>query len=340
MTKISRRQLFFFLAFMAPVGKLIVMPARLARVCGNDLWLPALAQFLLQAAAVFCVLLLAKRGKSLYELLSGCLGKIAGKVCVLLVGAFLLFAGLLPLLEEKLFVQGVFYDTLPSLASYGRIFDLLAPIAAVGFAGVMVFSAGNADFGAVLPVGASGPAAIARGFAGSFAWFFDAALLLMMLGKIEYKKNMAWQGALCYLGGGAAVVLFLITFYGIFEGTALNQLFAFTKTSKYFSGFTVLGRADYLFIFLLSLVAAFYTALPLTGAIESVLQAFGRPAALPVLLSVGLSGIYFLLVYLFDYRFGDVMRAVTEQAFWLFPVFTLLLPPLLLPLKGRKHESA
>ena len=359
MNKISQRQIYFFLACIAPVGKLVIMPARLAEYSGNDLWLPALAQFALQALAVFCVLLLAKRNMSLYELLSNTFGKIVGKILVLLVGAFLLYAGVLPLLEQKLFVQGVFYDTLPSLlsfapfflfaaylcskplSSYGRVFDLLAPVAIAGLAGVIVFSAGNADYGAILPVGASGVKGIASGGAYSFAWFFDSALLLMMLGKFDYRKGMAWKGALCYLAGGAATVFFLITFYGVFEGTAINQLFAFTKTSKYFSGFTVLGRVDYLFIFALSLVAAFYTALPVSGAIESVVQAFGRKKYLPTLLAVGFSAIYFLIAYFFDYRFGEAMKAISQQGFWLFPVFTLVVPPLLLLLrKRRKHESA
>ncbi len=359
MNKISERQLFFFLACIAPVGKLVVMPARLAGYSGNDLWLPALFQFAAEAAAVFCVLLLAKRKMTLYELLSGTFGKIVGKILVLVVSAFLLYAGFLPVLEQKLFVQGVFYDTLPSLlsfapfflfaaylcskpiASFGRIFDLLAPIAIAGIAGVILFSAGTADYGAILPVGASGVKGILRGAAYSFAWFFDPAILLMLLGKLEARKGTAWKGALCTFGGGLAAVFFLMTFYGTFEGTALNQLFAFTKTSKYFSGFTVLGRVDYLFIFLLSLVTAFYTALPLACAVEGVLQAFGRKKYLPVSLSVLFSALWFLLVWLMDFRFGEVMRAVSEQAFWLFPAFTLLLPPLLLLLRKEKpRESA
>ncbi len=357
MNKLSARQIYFFLAFVAPVGKLVVLPARLAEYAGNDLWIPAAVQFLLQAAIVFCVLLLAKRNMSLFELLENTFGKAVAGIAVLLFGLFLLYAGLLPILEQKLFVQGVFYDTLPSLlaftpfflfaaylcskplSSYGRVFDLLAPIAAAGLAGVLLFSAANADYGAVLPVGASGAEGLLRGTAYSFSWFFDSVLLLFFLGKFEYKKGMAWKGALCYLGGGAAVVFFLIVFYGIFEGTAINQLFAFTKTSKYFSGFTVLGRVDYLFIFALSLVMAFYCALPLSGAIESCVQVFGRRKYLPTLLAVGIGVLYFVFTWLFDYRFGDVMSAVSQKAFWVFPVFTVLLPALCLLLKRRRSHD-
>lgn len=359
MNKISARQIYFFLACVAPVSKLIVLPARLAEYSGNDLWIPAAIHFLLQAAVIFCVLLLAKRNMSFYELLANTFGKIAAKIVVLLFGLFLFYAGLLPMLEQKLFVQGVFYDTLPSLvaftpfflfaaylcskplSSYGRVFDVLAPIAIVGLAGILIFSAGTADYGAVLPIGASGVKGIAGGTAYTFSWFFDTALLLFLLGKFRYSEGMAWKGALAYLGGGAAVLFFLMTFYGIFEGTAINQLFAFTKTSKYFSGFTVLGRVDYLFIFALALVMAFYCALPVSCAIESVIQAFGRKKYLPTLLAILLNVIYFLFTWFFDYRFGDAMQAISQKGFWVFPAFTLLLPALCLLLKKRRsHESA
>lgn len=358
MRKISARQICFFLAAIAPLGKLVVLPARLAEYAGNDLLLPAAIQFLLQGAAVFCVLLLAKQGRSLFELLRDTFGKVAAAALTLLLSLFMLYAAFLPLLEQKLFVQGVFYDTLPSIAafspfflfsaylctrplsSFGRTWDILAPVSIAGFAGILLFSATNADFGAIAPAGASGAKGILGGTAYSFSWFYDAALLLFLLGKIDYKKGLAWKGALCYLAGGAAVLLFLAVFYGIFEGTAVNQLFAFTKTSKYYSAITVLGRVDYLFIFALSLAMSFYAVLPLQAGIDGALQVFGEKKYLPVILSVAVNILFFALTVVLDYRFGEVMRAISRQAFWLFPVFTLLVPALCLLLRRRPHEKA
>ncbi len=356
MNKVSVRQLYFFLACIAPVGKLVVMPVRLSAKAGNDLWIPTLLLYLLQAAAVFCVLLLGKRRKSLYELLCERIGSVCAKIVHLLIVCFLLFCALIPLLEQKLFVQAVFYDTLPSIVAFapfflfsaylcskplgseGRAFDLLAPISVVGLVGVLLLSVSNADYGAVLPLFASGAKGIFGAVAGACSWFFDPVLLLLFLGKFEYGKGTAYKGALFYLAGGAAVIFFLITFYGIFEGTAINQLFAFTKTSKYYSAITVLGRVDYLFIFALSLVMTFYTALPLHCAVESCLQAFGRKKYLPTILSVGFNLIFLIFDGLLDYHFGDVL-GVVGKLFWIFPLFTLLLPPLLLPSR-RSHEGA
>lgn len=355
MTKISARQLYFFLACIAPVGKLVILPAKLTEYVGNDLLLPALFHFLLQAAAVFLVLLLAKRNMSLFELLSARLGKILGGAATMLVSLFLVIASFFPLLEQKLFVQGTFYDTIPSVAAFapfflfsaylcskplpsqGRAFDILAPIAIVGLAGILVLAVTNADYAAILPVGGSGARALLRGVSYSTSWFFDAALLLMLLGKFRYEKGMAWKGALCYLAGGLAALLFMATFYGIFEETAINQLFAFSNASKYFSGITVLGRVDFLFIYALALVMIFYCSLPVQAGIEGVLEVFGRKKYLPTLLSIGINLCLFLGMVYFDFRFGDAMMFFSKRLFWLYPLFSVLLPLALLLFGGKRH---
>ena len=232
--------------------------------------------------------------------------------------AFLLSAGILPVLEQQIFVQGVFYDTLPSLTAFtpfflfsaylcskplagcGRTWDILGPIAAAGLAGIFVLSVANADFGAMLPAGASGAKGILGGTAYTFGWFYDSAVLLMLLGKFDYQKGMAWKGALFYL----------------------------------------LGRVDYLFIFALSLVMAFYVALPLQAGIDGVLQTFGRRKYLPTLLAAGVNALFFVFTVLFDFRFVRVMDFITKTAFWVFPLFTVLIPLLCLPLGRNRRERA
>lgn len=350
---ISRRQILFLLAFVFPVAKLVMLPASLADHAGNDLLLPALLHIVLQAAAVFCVLLLAKRRMSFYELLENTFGRVIACILITLYSLFLLFAGVLPLLEQKLFVQAVFYDTLPSilafapfflflayvvskpLGSYGRVWDILAPLSIVGIAGILILSVAEADYGALLPAGAAGGSGFFEAVRASSGWFYDAALLLPMLKKFEYKKGLALQGLLCSLAGGAVVLFFLATFYGIYEGTAVNQLFALAATSKYFSGISMLGRIDYLFIFSLSLVLAFLGALPIQGAAECLLQAYGRKRYVPTLLAVLFAAILFAVSVLLDFRFGDALLAFA-QVFWIYPLFSVAIPALMLLLR-RNH---
>ena len=358
MTKISSRQLYFLLACIAPLGKLILLPSQLVQFSKNDLLLPALIGFLVQAAVIFCVLLLAKRNMSFYELLANTFGRIAAKILLTVFALFLFYAALLPLLEQKLFVEGVLYDTLPSivafspffvlsaylcskpLAAFGRTWDILAPLAIVGFAGILLLSVGTAKYDALLPVGASGVSGILQGTAFSTSWFYDAPILLALLGKIEYKKGMAWKGTLWYLAGALGVLFFLATFYGIFQETALNQPFAYARTSKYFAGITVLGRIDYLFSFLLALVLAFWISLPIQAGVDCIDQAYGRPRYLSVLLGIGINAVFFLISVLLEYRFGDILQTISQPLWWIFPIFCVGVPPLCLLLRRKRREAA
>ena len=346
--RIAPRQIYLLLACIAPIGKIVYRPSHLAHYAQNDLLFPAVAQILVQSLAVFLALLLAKRGMSFCQLLEGVFGKIAARIFVGIFGLFLLYASLLPLLEQQLFVQSEFYDTLPSLfafgpffvfcaylcskplSSFGRTWDILAPLAAAAFVGVMLLSVGSADFGALAPAGAAGGRGFLRATASATSWFFDAALLIPLLGKFEYKKGMAWKGTLCYLGGGAAVLFFLATFYGIFGPLAETQLFGFSKTSKYFSGITVLGRIDYVFIYAL--------ALPLQGAIECGMQIAGEKKYLRTFLSVAVNALLFALLVILEYRLKQALGVISDMLFWIFPIFFLLVPALSLLIRRRRRE--
>ena len=354
--KIKQRQLFFFLACIAPVGKLILLPSDLVFRAKNDLIFPALVNLLLQAAVIFLVLLLCKREKSLYSLLEESVGRIAATVLVILLSLFLLYAAIQPLNEQKLMVQSVFYDTLPSLvvfspfflfAAYlcskplfclGRVWDILGPIAIVSFIGIIVFAIGGADFKALQPVGAAGAKGFLNGTAFTMSWFFDSVLVLSLVGKVEYQKGLAWKGLLCYLAGAAAVLFFLAVFYAVYAELAVSRLFAFSKISRYFSGISVLGRIDYLFIYALGLVMAFYSVMPVQAAVDTLGDVFGHKKKLTPVLSTAFSVLFLVLAFLLNFQYQSMQKFISEYAFWIFPLFTLVLPPLVLLTRRKRRE--
>ncbi len=318
MNRISSRQIYFYLAAVAPVGKLLLLPTQLAHYSKNDLLFPALTNFALQALAIFFVLLLSRSNKSFYDLLQNTFGKIAAKILICIFALFLFFAALMPIQEHKIFVQTTLYDTLPSLISFspfflfsaylcakplfscGRMCDFLAPVFLTSIAGILLLSAAKADFGALAPVGGAGATGYFGGTAYTLCWFYDSAVLLSLMGYFRYEKGMAWKGALCYLAGGAIVILSLAVFYGVYAETAVFQQFPIAKISKYFSGITVLGRIDYLFLFLLTLVNCYYCALPLQAGVDCLNRAFGRNRVLPVVASLCINLIFFILTIFLD----------------------------------------
>lgn len=359
MNKISTRQLCFFLAAIAPVGKIVLLPTNLIYYSKNNLLFPAAMNILLQAGIVFLVLLLAKENRSLHELIADKLGKVTAKIVLTVFSLFFFYAAFMPLLEQKILVQGIFYDTLPSilsfssffvfsaymcskpLSSFGRTWDILAPLSIAAFLGLFAFSAGSADFGALAPVLQSGAGEVFRGFAFNTGWFLDSAILLSFLGKIDYKKGLPWKGLLSYLAGGAAVLFFLAIFYGIFQETAINQEFAFSKVAKYFPGIDTLGRIDFIFIYSLSLVMSFYAILPLQAGIDLLQQSYGREnkRLLPALLSIAVNAVMLVLTIIFDHRYISANLLINQDLFWIFPIFCLLFPALTLLFKIRRRRE-
>lgn len=357
MHKISARQIYFYLGAVAPVGKLMLMPTQLAYFSKNDLLFPAVMNYLLQAGAVFLALLFASNNRTFYNAVADTLGKTTAKIVTCILALFFLYASVLPLLEQKLYVQKTLYDTLPSavtffpffllsaylcakpLSSLGRLWDVLLPVSVVGYIGIMSLSVSKADFGALMPVGISGANGIFGGFAYSMSWFFDSALLLALAGRFEYRKGMAWKGMLCYFGGGLAIVFFLAVFYGVYSEIALHQTFAFSEISKYFSGITVLGRIDYFFSFALVFVILFYGSLPLHAGTECLCEAFGGNRILRIIFSVVINVGLLVGIYLLNFKLYATLQTVTKLLFWIFPVFCVLLPALCLLLKRRTHET-
>lgn len=357
MTKLSSRQIYIFLACIVPLGKIITMPSQIVASAKNDLLFSAAIDILISAIGIFFVLLLSKKNRSFYDLLENTFGTIAAKVLILLLAVFLFFAAFLPLLEQKLLVQSVFYDTLPPLvafapffvfsaylcamplSSFGRIFDLLAPIIVVSFLGIMIFSVGHADYAALLPAGASGFTGIVKGAAGSISWFYDAAVLLVLMGKFEYKKGMAWKGTLWYLAGSLGVLLVLATFYGVFSDIALRQTFAFSKISKYFAAITALGRIDYLFIFSLALAMTFAVILPLTAGVDCLNRAFGFGKIKTPLFSAAVNLLMLVASILLNFHYPAVNDGINGYAFWIVPLFCVVVPALSLPLRRSPREK-
>ena len=356
MNKISARQLYFFLACIAPVGKLVLMPTQLVLFSKNDLLFPALANFALQAGIIFLIMLLSRSNKTVFELLRYTFGKLGAAILSLVLALFFLYAAFCPMLEQKLFVQGVFYDTLPSLVAFapffifsaylcakpifalGRIWDFLAPVAIIGFAGLMIFSIGQADYGALLPVGAGGGKGFFEGFAYTLSWFYDSAIVLLLMGGFRYEKGMAWKSLLSYLAGGAAVLLFLAAYYGIFSDIALRQTFAFAKISKYFAGVTVLGRFDYIFICMLSLVMAFYITIPLQACVVCLRETTGQKG-MPLWYAVGVNLILFAASYFSNFYNQTAIETVSVKLFWIFPLFCCLVPLLCMLLRRSPREK-
>ena len=110
-------------------GKILMMPALLSYYCKNDLLFPALFLLAAQTAVVWVVAFAcSKTNKTFFELAQDAFGAVFSKILMWLFAAFFAAAALLPMLEQKLFVQAIFYDTIPSLITFLPFFILAVSI--------------------------------------------------------------------------------------------------------------------------------------------------------------------------------------------------------------------
>lgn len=353
--KISVGQLCFFLAFLLPVSKILETPALLAYYAKDDLLLPALLQFLLQAGMLLGIIYFSsKTSDTLFSFLAKRLGTPVAKTVYFLLSLYYVFFSILPLLGVERFVYTAFFDTAPNLSAFapffllaayaatktftafGRVCHLCAPLFIVAFLGLTFLSVGQADFTALMPLFSSSPRSIGLGVLRSFPHFSDTAFLLPFLGHYRYQKGDGKKLMISYGGGAVAVLFFLAVFYGIFGSVAQLQPFAFSKIAGYFSGLDVIGRIDLLLVYLTTILLLFYYSLPISLATHCFCKAINRQNKLPVSAFICIS--LLLLTVFFNQIYGALYSFITTFAVWVFPVFAYGIPLLLLLLCILKKE--
>lgn len=355
---VSAKQLCFFLAFLLPVSKLSEAPALLAYYAKDDLLLPAILHFILQAAMLCGVVWLSSKTKtSLFDLLEEKGGKFLAKTVYFLLAAYYVFFSVLPLLGLERFVYTAFFDSEPGLSafapffflaayvatknlqSFGRICEITMPLFLLAFTGLLFLSVGEADFSALMPLFSAPPHSIGLGALRSCSHFSDTALLLPFLGYYRYKKGDGKKLVGAYSFGAICVLFFLAVFYGVFGPTAALQPFAFGKIAGYFSGLTVIGRIDLLLVYLTTALLLFYHCLPIALAVHCFCRAANVqnkifPSAICCLSLL-------LLTVFFNRLYGEVYSFVAAYAVWIFPLFAYGAPLgvlLLVAMQERKKR--
>ena len=351
------RQIAFFAAFILPIYKLLELPSILARFTGGDLLLPALLQYLFQAAVLFTLLFVVSRlEKPLFECLKERIGKWTALFYALYVFYFL-FAAVLPLLDLDKFVYAAFYDTAPTFFSFvfffflsayvcargmktlGRIADLSLFLFLIPFTALLIMSLTEADASNLLPIFEQRFGRTMSAFTYTTPHFSDAIFLLPLLGNLRYKKGDFKKVAVGYGFGGVFTLLFLGVFYGVYSTIAAREHYAFAKIAQYFPALTVIGRIDLLFVYLLCVVLFVYVSTPLHYATDFTTCLFGGKRRVWFATAFNVAALIFTL---FCNQHYNAIYALFGQ--YLFPVFWIfadLLPLalLLLLIKKRKKEK-
>ena len=214
-------------------AKLMIYPTAMAAMCGNVLWLPVLADCLLQSLVVWLVCMLAARtDRTFFELLSCAFGRPAARVVYVAFALYFALSAFVPMTEQQTMVHEVFYDTIPSLLTFlpffffsayagsrgltnaGRTAEICLPVCAVTVIILVVMGLPECDLSALLPVSAP-IKSVVGGCVGGFFRFNEGAVMLLLMGHFRYKRGDAMKITLSCALGGAIVAAVCAVFYAI-----------------------------------------------------------------------------------------------------------------------------
>lgn len=353
MKELHARQVCLFFIAVLPVNKLFLLPSLLARASSEDMWICTAINIIVDLLTLAVLVKVAKTNDTdIYTLLENSLGKVASKILLFIYAVFFLLKAVLPIIEEKTYVEITLYEVFPKhfmflpffivsfylcvkkLRAVGRTSDILWLSTVTGLILLFALSLSNCDFTALLPVGANGVRNALKGARTGFIWHGDAVYLAFFLGAFKCRKKDAVKIFLSFLASAVAVILFMAFFYAIFRSVAHRKIFALTDFSKYSTVISNVARFDYLGIISLLFSGTFSLTVPLYFATECLIRVF--PFKNRVLPAFIVNAVIFLIVILFrEYYFG-LESFLTGVGSYLSLFFCNILPMLIPVLARRK----
>ena len=323
-------------------AKLMIYPTAMAAMCGNVLWLPVLADCLLQSLVVWLVCMLAARtDRTFFELLSCAFGRPAARVVYVAFALYFALSAFVPMNEQQAMVHEVFYDTIPSLLTFlpffffsayagsrgltnaGRTAEICLPVFAVTVIILVVMGLPECDFSALLPVSAP-IKSVVGGRVGGFCRFNEGAVMLLLMGHFRYKRGDAMKITLSCALGGAIVAAVCAVFYAIYSFLAPQQYFAIAKISIFFSAISLIGRTDLMAVYALDIAMLFAIAMYIQLAVYCLSKAFS--VQLHPLYSLVINIALFALTLLFNNKFALVQQLGTAVLGWGTLLFACAMP--------------
>lgn len=337
------------------VSRLLIYPTRLSGICGNDLLFPILIDFAVQTAVVWAVCFLcSKTDKTFFKLLENTFGSIVARIIFGIFALYFLFITILPMMEQKLYVGQIFYDTVPSLIVFlpffafsvyagckelkniGRCADISLPVFIVSFAIIIFMAVSDLDLSNLLPVLKTPATKIFGGALDSFFRFAEPSFILMFMGHFKYKKGDAAKITLSYAGGGLIVILFAAVFYSIYGSISPSRDFAISRVSLFFPAIELIGRIDLIALYFLEITMLFALVINIQFAVYCLKKCSGWEVG--AVWSVAVNVVLLALVITLDSAFSGLVDFYSKWAWIVTVLFAVLIPLLAWTLKKGERK--
>ncbi len=352
----TRQICLFFIAFL-PVTKLFSLPSVIAGVANEDMWISSVINMLIDLITLSALIFTCSRAKTdFYGLLKLNFGKVVAKIILGFYFIAFIAKALIPLTEQKNFVDLTLYETLPNVLNFlpfflisfylcikgvrvlGRCADILWVCTLIGVSLIFVLSIPNSDFSAALPVGANGFKNIMTGSYRSFNWYGDCLYLAFFIGQFKFQKKDGVKLTLSYVLPTVMVAIFMLIFYGVFTSIAHRQTFALTEISKYTTVINNIGRFDYIGILFILLSNFFALSLPIYFACDIIKKICGfKKAWIPALI---VNVLLVLYMFIFNEYFASVEKFIQSYGNAFFFITANVLPIITVFLKKGDTPNA
>lgn len=354
---LKTRQVCFFIIAFLPIMKLFSLPSLLASSAGEDMWLSSLFSLILDFITLIPIVLACKHyNGNFFSILEKNFGKTMAKIILILYFLYFSIKVILPLNEQKDYVDFTLYTLKPTLIYFlsffilafylcfkrlnilGRLSDVLWIVTINGILTLFALSITNADFSAILPIGASGFSNILLGSYKSLTWFGDVVYIMFFIGEFKYKKYSGLKIFLSFIVGSILILIFMIIFYCIFTSIAFRQRFALTEISKYTTVINDLGRFDYVGIIMILFSNIFALCLPIffSAKILSYVFPFKKLWISPAISVL----IQLLIMLIFNEYFSSIQNFIINYGGAFFIILGNIFPIIIsiILLKEKKYE--
>lgn len=358
---LKTRQICLFFVALMPMTKIFMMPSVIAGTADEDLWLSALINLMADAFTLaVLVFLCGKSDKTFFTMSEELFGKATAKFVLFLYAVYFIFKAIVPINEQKDYVELTLYVSLPDFILFvgffvvalylctkklrvlGRLSDVIWVTASVGVIILLALSLPNTDFEALLPIGANGATKVFSGSLKALNWYGDGAYFLFFIGEYEHKKKDAAKILLSYAVAAVAVLSFIIVFYCTFSSIAFRQRIALTDISKYTALISTIGRFDYIAIFFILFTSAFSLIVPVFFSSYILKRIF--PCKISGLYPAFILGLLLYLTLFKEQYYASIENFAINRSGALFIIFGNVLPVLFAVsfkiAKRRKNRNA
>lgn len=354
--QLKTRQVCLFIIAFLPITKLFIAPSVLATHANEDAWISASLNLTLDFITLLFILCACKKAKSdFFILLEDNLGKTLAKIVAFAYFVYFMLKAIIPINEQKDYIERTLYTLMPSklyflpffavafylcckkLRILGRTSDILWAFTIIGLILLIALSIPNADFNAILPVGANGLKKITLGSYSVASWFGDCSYIAFFIGNFSYKKKDGLKIALSYVISAVIVVGFMIIFYSVFTSISFRQRFALTEISKYTAVINNIGRFDYLGIILILISCIFALSIPLylSSKILDFIFEFNKPWISALIVC----SIQFLILIIFTQYYLSIENFIMRHMGVYFIFMANILPIFTIFLKNKEKKN-